>query len=84
MTSKYWGISLSPTEFALTRRPRYAHMNNSIYNFLYDSVVNAYLVQHCGLRPKDGEQYGMVGKPDNALDYRPCICGAPPTDIGHV
>lgn len=37
-------------------------MNNSIYNFLYDSVVNTYLIERCGLRPKDGEQYGMVGK----------------------
>lgn len=37
-------------------------MNNSVYNFLYDSVVNTYLIQHCGLRPKDGDQYGLVGK----------------------
>lgn len=35
-------------------------MNNSIYNFLYDSVVNTYLIQHCGLRPTDSDQYGMV------------------------
>lgn len=47
--------------------PRYAHMNNSIYNFLYDSVVNTYLIQHCGLRPTDGEQYGMVGKQNHAF-----------------
>ncbi|KAH8785475.1 HotDog domain-containing protein [Diaporthe sp. PMI_573] len=39
---------------------QYSHMNNSIYNFLYDSVVNTYLIQHCGLRPKDGDQYGLV------------------------
>lgn len=37
-------------------------MNNSVYNLLYDSVVNTYLIQHCGLRPKDGGQYGLVGK----------------------
>jgi hypothetical protein len=42
-------------------------MNNSVYNFLYDSVVNTYLIQHCGLRPTDGEQYGMVGKHKHAL-----------------
>lgn len=47
----------------LGRGLRYAHMNNSIYNFLYDSVVNTYLIQHCGLRPVDGDQYGMIGKP---------------------
>lgn len=39
---------------------QYAHMNNSIYNFLYDSVVNTYLIQHCGLRPVDGDQYGLI------------------------
>ncbi|KAI7784930.1 thioesterase superfamily protein [Diaporthe eres] len=39
---------------------QYSHMNNSVYNFLYDSVVNTYLMQHCGLRPKDGDQYGLV------------------------
>lgn len=41
-------------------RPRYGHMNNSVYNFLYDSVVNTYLIQHCCLNPTAGEQYGLV------------------------
>ncbi|KAK4232426.1 HotDog domain-containing protein [Podospora fimiseda] len=38
----------------------YQHMNNSIYNFLYDSVINTYLIEHCGLRPASSAQYGMV------------------------
>ncbi|KAK3383928.1 HotDog domain-containing protein [Lasiosphaeria ovina] len=38
----------------------YDHMNNSIYNFLYDSVINTYLIEHCGLHPPTSEQYGMV------------------------
>ncbi len=38
----------------------YAHMNNSIYNFLYDSVINTYLIENCGLRPTSSPQYGMV------------------------
>lgn len=38
----------------------YDHMNNSIYNFLYDSVVNTYLIEHCGLHPRNSEQHGMV------------------------
>jgi len=38
----------------------YNHMNNSIYNFLYDSVINTYLIEHCGLRPPSSAQYGMV------------------------
>ncbi|KAH8720120.1 hypothetical protein HC256_000528 [Beauveria bassiana] len=29
----------------------YDHMNNSVYNFLFDSAVNAYLIEHCGLLP---------------------------------
>lgn len=35
-------------------------MNNTIYQQLYDSVINTYLIEHCGLRPIDGAQYGMV------------------------
>ncbi|OAA61950.1 thioesterase family protein [Niveomyces insectorum RCEF 264] len=39
----------------------YAHMNNSVYHFLLDSVINTYLVQHCGLDPaRRTPQYGMV------------------------
>jgi acyl-CoA thioester hydrolase len=38
----------------------YSHMNNSIYNCLYDSVINTYLIEHCGLRPSSSPQYGMV------------------------
>jgi len=38
----------------------YDHMNNSIYNFLYDSVINDYLIKYCGLHPPTSSQYGMV------------------------
>jgi acyl-CoA thioester hydrolase len=38
----------------------YDHMNNSIYNFLYDSVVNTYLIESCGLHPPTSSQYGLV------------------------
>lgn len=38
----------------------YDHMNNSIYNFLYDSIINTYLMEHCGLHPPSSPQYGMV------------------------
>ncbi|KAI9641854.1 hypothetical protein NHQ30_009721 [Ciborinia camelliae] len=38
----------------------YDHMNNSIYNFLYDSIVNSYLIEHCGLHPPTSSQYGLV------------------------
>ncbi|KAH7407630.1 thioesterase superfamily protein-like protein [Cadophora sp. MPI-SDFR-AT-0126] len=38
----------------------YDHMNNSIYNFLYDSVVNTYLIGECGQNPSKSSQYGLV------------------------
>ena len=52
------------------------HMNNSVYSFLYlltkyaslcklmqdrfDSIINAYLIEHCGLRPPTSSQIGLV------------------------
>ncbi|CZT44136.1 related to thioesterase [Rhynchosporium secalis] len=38
----------------------YDHMNNSIYNFLYDSVINTYLIKQCGLHPPSSSQYGLA------------------------
>ncbi|PGH10495.1 hypothetical protein AJ79_05423 [Helicocarpus griseus UAMH5409] len=29
----------------------YAHLNNSVYAFLIDSIVNTYLINNCGLDP---------------------------------
>lgn len=31
----------------------YGHLNNSIYAFLFDSIINTYLVTHCGLNPSN-------------------------------
>jgi len=57
-------LSRCPSHFAhLSRRAdndMYDHMNNSIYNFLYDSVINTYLIENCGLHPPTSAQYGMV------------------------
>jgi acyl-CoA thioester hydrolase len=38
----------------------YHHMNNSIYYFLFDSVVNTYLIKHCSLHPPTSSQIGLV------------------------
>lgn len=38
----------------------YDHMNNSVYYFLFDSVVNTYLIQHCALHPPTSSQIGLV------------------------
>ncbi|KZP11611.1 thioesterase thiol ester dehydrase-isomerase [Athelia psychrophila] len=39
---------------------QYSHMNNSIYYHLFDSIVNAYLIEHCGLAPPDSPLIGLV------------------------
>ncbi|EXJ84435.1 acyl-CoA thioester hydrolase [Capronia epimyces CBS 606.96] len=38
----------------------YHHMNNSIYSFLIDSIVNAYLIERCGMDPATSKQVGLV------------------------
>ena len=38
----------------------YHHMNNSIYSFLFDSIINTYLMEHCGLDPLISDQIGLV------------------------
>ncbi|KEF53138.1 uncharacterized protein A1O9_11046 [Exophiala aquamarina CBS 119918] len=35
-------------------------MNNSIYAFLIDSIVNAYLIEYCGLNPETSDLIGLV------------------------
>lgn len=38
-------------------------MNNSIYYHLFDSIVNTYLIEHCGLKPRTsgaGDTIGLV------------------------
>lgn len=35
-------------------------MNNSIYNHLFDSIVNTYLSTHCGIYAPTAPQYGLV------------------------
>ncbi|KAJ4325804.1 hypothetical protein N0V84_003353 [Fusarium piperis] len=37
----------------------YDHMNNSVYNFLFDSVLNAYLIEHCKLHPPTAKEFGL-------------------------
>ncbi|KAF1941452.1 Thioesterase/thiol ester dehydrase-isomerase [Clathrospora elynae] len=38
----------------------YHHVNNSVYYYLFDSVVNTYLIQHCSLHPPTSPQIGLV------------------------
>ncbi|KAF9478089.1 thioesterase, partial [Pholiota conissans] len=39
---------------------QYSHMNNSIYYHLFDSIVNTYLIEKCGLDPKTSPLIGLV------------------------
>lgn len=39
---------------------QYSHINNSIYYHLFDSIVNTYLIEKCGLDPKSSPQIGLV------------------------
>ncbi|KAK7419809.1 hypothetical protein QQZ08_010697 [Neonectria magnoliae] len=36
------------------------HLNNSVYNFLFDSIINSYLITHCNQDPPTSPQYGLV------------------------
>ncbi|PVI04234.1 Thioesterase/thiol ester dehydrase-isomerase [Periconia macrospinosa] len=38
----------------------YHHMNNSVYYYLFDSIVNTYLIQQCSLDPPTSSQIGLV------------------------
>lgn len=38
----------------------YHHLNNSVYYYLFDSVVNTYLIKHCALHPPTSPQIGLV------------------------
>ncbi|TBU40680.1 thioesterase [Dichomitus squalens] len=39
---------------------QYAHINNSVYYHLFDSVVNTYLIQHAHLSPSSSPLIGLV------------------------
>ncbi|KAG5950329.1 hypothetical protein E4U53_005243 [Claviceps sorghi] len=38
----------------------YDHVNNSVYNFLFDSAVNTYLIHHCRLHPPTSPHRPLV------------------------
>ncbi|KAL4903156.1 hypothetical protein BDW74DRAFT_180027 [Aspergillus multicolor] len=43
----------------------YAHLNNTIYAQLFDSIINAYLIAHCGMDPFS---YGSPTPPQNDIN----------------
>lgn len=49
-----------PLTSARSDNDQYSHLNNSVYYYLFDSVVNTYLIQHCSLHPPTSLQIGLV------------------------
>ncbi|KAF8511324.1 thioesterase thiol ester dehydrase-isomerase [Gautieria morchelliformis] len=39
---------------------QYGHLNNSIYQHYFDTVINAYLIQFCGLEPLTSRTIGLA------------------------
>ena len=35
-------------------------MNNAVYFHLFDSIINSYLIEHCGRSPSFSDQIGLV------------------------
>ena len=60
----------------------YHHLNNSIYSFLFDSIINTYLIKECGLDPAQSEQIGIVVE-SNASFFAPVSYPAV-LDLGFV
>ncbi|KAJ5677893.1 uncharacterized protein N7477_003526 [Penicillium maclennaniae] len=39
----------------------YAHLNNTVYTALFDTIANSYLIEHCGMDPFIGtDQIGLI------------------------
>jgi len=38
----------------------YHHVNNSVYGYFFDSIINQYLAEHCGRSPKTSTEVGIV------------------------
>ena len=38
----------------------YHHLNNNVYGFLIDSIVNQYLIEECGRNPASSDEIGLV------------------------
>lgn len=41
------------TPYTRNDNDQYSHLNNSVYNLLFDTIINKYLIEKCNLRPSD-------------------------------
>ena len=56
----YGQLAFRPDLLDSIDNDQYSHINNSVYYHLFDSVVNAYLIQHAHLSPANSPQIGLV------------------------
>ena len=54
------GLCAPPNSSRRIDNDQYSHINNSVYYHLFDSIVNAYLIEHAGLSPSTSPQIGLV------------------------
>lgn len=40
----------------------YAHLNNAIYQHLFDSIINSYYITDCGYVPSEASNRGFIAK----------------------
>ncbi|KAI8141179.1 HotDog domain-containing protein [Fennellomyces sp. T-0311] len=50
-----------PIQSRWSDNDQYGHINNSIYYFYIDTVVNEYLIRNCGLDPQDATKTRPIG-----------------------
>lgn len=61
----------------------YSHMNNNIYGGLVDSIVNAYLMENCGLEPHNPHSTAQIGLVATSfMDFFASIAYPAVADVG--
>jgi acyl-CoA thioester hydrolase len=79
-------LSKYPYQQQITTRwsdnDQYGHLNNAVYYQLYDALINAYMIEHCGWHPQNAtSQIGLVVS--SGTEYFSLIRGFPePITLG--
>ena len=69
MVCSSYHIITATTNHATTRADNdmFHHLNNPIYGVLIDSIINSYLIQHCGYSTSGAKHIGLVA--NSYCDY---------------
>ncbi|KAJ5690556.1 hypothetical protein N7462_004948 [Penicillium macrosclerotiorum] len=57
----------------------YAHLNNTVYTALFDTIANTYLIEHCGVNP-----FSVNNPTPKSADGKPSILNAGTDQIGLI